>query len=58
MAGPTTDLSTLSRQELHDYRLELRQALLEPGGEGVYSEESRQLYFSRIQQIKEILGDD
>jgi hypothetical protein len=58
MASLSTDLSTLSRHELHVYRLELRQALLEPGGEGVYSEASRALYWNKIQAIKELLGDD
>jgi hypothetical protein len=58
MADLTTDLSTLSRHQLHDYRLELTHALLHPEGEGVYSEESRDLYISKIKQIKAILGDD
>jgi hypothetical protein len=58
MASVITDVTALSREELHAYRLELRQALQNPEGEGVYSEASRQSYRSKIEEIKVLLGDD
>jgi hypothetical protein len=56
------DLSSLSRQELHDLRLELTNALLNPGIEfdivGHQGKADEQLYKDTIVQIKSILGDD
>lgn len=56
------DLSKLSRHELHDMRLELTHALLNPGIEfdlvGEQGKADEQLYKDTIEQIKSILGDD
>jgi hypothetical protein len=56
--NPETDLTTLTRQQLHDYRLELRHALTWPGGEGVNSEADKAAYEEQIEKIKVLLGED
>lgn len=55
-----TDLSTLTREQLHDYRLELTDTLVfHPESEGLFwSKKSRVAYIETVQAIKLILGDD
>jgi hypothetical protein len=56
------NLAALTREQLHEYRLELTHAVINPGLEydllGDQTDANRKAYIERIEQIKNLLGDD
>jgi hypothetical protein len=51
------DVTTLTRKEAHDFRLELTHSILWPEREGLTEEDIR-IYAAKIEELKTFLGPD
>jgi hypothetical protein len=52
------DVTQMTREEAHDYRLQLRHELIDRNGTEELTPDERKFYHKKIQQIKDFLGDD